>query len=326
MKKINAILLLAFLIFSSCKQHKPEDYNNLIAEARNLYVAGEYENSGEIYSDAFEVNKGSDTLAHNYEAARAWAMAGQKDEAFENLFVVVNKDVFINIKKISTDTVFRSLSTDQRWITVLDKVSENLKGAEARFSEISSHLETVLGDDQYYRQKLGDIQAKYGHESEEYRTNMQLLEKQDSINLLTVVKILDEHGWLGWDHIGYDANRALFLVIQHADIKTQEKYLPMLREAVKEGSAAPRDLALLEDRVALRQGKKQIYGSQIGRDQKTGEYYLSPLEDPDNVDERRAKVGLGPIQDYISYWGLTWDAEAYKKKIPGLEAKESKQN
>ncbi len=42
-----------------------------------------------------------------------------------------------------------------------------------------------------------------------------------------------------------------------------------MREAVKKGNANSSSLALLEDRVALRKGEKQIYGSQIGRDQET---------------------------------------------------------
>ena len=96
----------------------------------------------------------------------------------------------------------------------------------------------------------------------------------------------------------------------------------MLREAVKKGNAQPAYLAMLEDRVALGKGEKQIYGSQIGHDQKTGEYYVSPLIDPDNVDKRREEVGLGPIQEYISNWGITWDVEEYKKKLPEIEAKQ----
>lgn len=126
------------------------------------------------------------------------------------------------------------------------------------------------------------------------------------------------------DVIGNQGNLTLFLVIQHADLETQEEYLPMMREAVKNGNASSRNLALLEDRVALGKGEKQIYGSQVNRDQETGEYYVLPLIDPDNVDKRRADVGLGPIQDYISFWGMTWDVEDYKKKLPEIEAKQKK--
>jgi hypothetical protein len=41
----------------------------------------------------------------------------------------------------------------------------------------------------------------------------------------------------------------LFLVIQHSDSTTQEKYLPLLKQAVKDNRAFGHDLALLEDRV-----------------------------------------------------------------------------
>jgi hypothetical protein len=70
--------------------------------------------------------------------------------------------------------------------------------------------------------------------------------------------------------------------------------------------------------VALRKGGKQIYGSQIGTYPKTGEYYLLPLSDPDNVDKRRSEVGLGPLQEYLSRWNMTWDAEEYNKNLPEL--------
>ena len=46
---------------------------------------------------------------------------------------------------------------------------------------------------------------------------------------------------------------------------------------------------------------------------------MSPLIDPDNVDKRRAEVGLGKLQDYISDFGMTWNVEEYKKKLPELE-------
>lgn len=324
MKKITCLSLFALLTFSSCDKQNPENYNHLIAEARELYAAGEYENSGGKYSQAFEIKNGSDTLSHQYEAAGAWALAGKKDSAFAQLFAISNEGKYYDIGKISTERNFIPLNTDDRWMSILNKVSENFKEAKVRLSQVTSSLETVHEEDQYYRQQLDGIRETYGHDSDETTAQWELIHKQDSINLDKVTNILDEHGWLGWNLVGRKANNAIFLVIQHADIDTQEKYLPMFREAVKKGDAAPDALALMEDRVALRRGKKQIYGSQIGRDRETGEYYVSPLRDPDNVDERRAEVGLGPIQAYISNWDLTWDAEAYKKMLPELEAMEDK--
>lgn len=322
MKKIPFLILLGLLVLSSCNRKETRNYNDLISQARDLNEAGQYEDSAEKYSEAFEVEEDKDSIQHHYEAARAWALANKKDSAFAQLFRVSGEGQYSDLGQISTDNNFNSLRTDERWIKVLNRVSENKKKALAFVPEVISILDTVYKEDQELRRQTAGIQEKYGHDSEEVRGHWELIGQKDSINLIKVKKILDEHGWLSSDLIGRQGNSALFLVIQHAGIETQEKYLPMLRKAVKQGNAAPRDLALLEDRVALRQGKKQIYGSQIGRDDETGKYYVSPLLDPDNVNIRRAEVGLEPLQDYIAAWDITWDAEAYKKKLPEIEAKE----
>jgi len=88
----------------------------------------------------------------------------------------------------------------------------------------------------------------------------------------------------------------------------------MMRKAVKKGNARVSELAFLEDRVALRQGRKQIYGSQMGRDKETGEYFVLPLIDPGNVDKRRAKIGLEILANYLENWDLIWDIEKHKKR------------
>ena len=48
-----------------------------------------------------------------------------------------------------------------------------------------------------------------------------------------VGRIVDEYGWIGAGQIGEDANRAMFLVVQHADHDVQKKYLPIVRKAVQ---------------------------------------------------------------------------------------------
>jgi len=45
------------------------------------------------------------------------------------------------------------------------------------------------------------------------------------------------------------------------------------------------------------------------------------LEDPDNVDMRRAGVGLPPLAIYAEQWQIKWDVEQYKKDLPAIEAK-----
>jgi hypothetical protein len=181
-----------------------------------------------------------------------------------------------------------------------------------------AQLDTIYNDDQKYREQIDSTIKKFSLQSKEMHSLIVLMNEIDSINLVKVKAILDKHGWLGADSIGKKGNYTLFLVIQHGDQSTQEKYLPMLREAVKNGNAKGSDLALMEDRVLLGQGKKQVYGSQIGMDNQTQQYYVSPLEDPDNVDKRRASVGLEPMAEYVKDWQIIWDIEQYKKDLPRL--------
>ena len=97
---------------------------------------------------------------------------------------------------------------------------------------------------------------------------------KDSINLIKVTEIFDTKGLVAVEKVEEQGNQTLFFVIQHSDIKTRRKYLPMIREAVKKGNTSGSLLALLEDRVALEEGGKQTYGTQIGRNDKTGEQYV----------------------------------------------------
>ena len=145
------------------------------------------------------------------------------------------------------------------------------------------------------------------------KAHWKIINKIDSINLIQIEKIINEFGWLGKDIIGTKGNATLFLVIQHSNQKTLEKYLPVMRDAVKNGKAYPSDLALLEDRVALGQGKKQIYGSQIITDDKTKKPTIAPIENEEEVDKRRAEVGLEPLAEYVSRWGIKYEPKKSKK-------------
>ncbi|MEM8970351.1 MAG: DUF6624 domain-containing protein [Bacteroidota bacterium] len=121
------------------------------------------------------------------------------------------------------------------------------------------------------------------------------MRKVDSANQVGVKKILAEYGWLPQSKIGGKAAGTLFLVIQHADLETIRKYLPLLKSAVEAGEANATSAAMMEDRVLMYEGKKQLYGSQAsGRPKEDGssEYFIWPIENPEEVNQRRAKVGF----------------------------------
>jgi hypothetical protein len=191
-----------------------------------------------------------------------------------------------------------------------------MKANSQSFKYIAQLLDSVYESDQKYRQQFEITYQRYGRSSVQMNQLIVLMDRADSLNLLKVKFILDKYGWLGPNEVGENGNAALFLVIQHSDRRTRERYLPLMRKAFKTKKVLASDLALLEDRTAIDQGKKQIYGTQLRRDKKTLNYYLLPIEDPDNVDLRRAKVGLRPMSEYLTQWGINWNLEQYKRELP----------
>ena len=156
---------------------------------------------------------------------------------------------------------------------------------------LAQRLDSIYEADQKYR----ELAMRFDGDS-----IWEIINKQDSINQVKVISILDKYGWLGADEVGKNGNAALFLVIQHSDIKTQEKYLPLMKEAVKSGKALASELALLIDRIEMRNDRLQIYGSQV----QGNSFY--PIIDEKNVNKRRAEVGLGPLEEYAKHFGMEY--------------------
>ncbi len=303
------ILCICFfaLSFTANAQGFQIQYYRYIHKADSLYQAKNYKASGMAYSSGFKVAKGKGTSTDRYNAACSWSLANVPDSAFASLEYLVKKLDYRNSNRLFQDMDLMTLFPDKRWLPLLQRVNGNRIVAEAGYNmPLVKELDTIDRDDQNGRLKLDSVQKKFGINSKELNDLWANINVKDSVNLVKVEKILNLYGWLGPEAVGKAGNMTLFLVIQHADKDTRAKYLPMMREVVKAGNAEPADLALMEDRAALEAGKKQLYGSQIGQDTKTGKYYIDPIEDEPNVNNRRASVGLEPLEYYTQQWGIVY--------------------
>lgn len=120
-------------------------------------------------------------------------------------------------------------------------------------------------------------------------------EALDKENIARLETLLEVHEWPRISEVGEDAAIAAFLVVQHAAVAYQEKYLPTVRERYEQGEAKGGWVALLTDRIRVRHGEPQLYGTQSRFDEETGEFGLYPIEDPEQVDARRAAFGMTPL-------------------------------
>lgn len=110
---------------------------------------------------------------------------------------------------------------------------------------------------------------------------------------------VNAHGWFDISRYGAEADEAAWLMVQHADRTPafQGEMLPLLEERALAGESSPRQVAYLWDRVAVKEGRPQRYGTQMECE---GEEMvpIGGLEDPTRVEERRAALGM---QTYASY-------------------------
>ena len=185
-----------------------------------------------------------------------------------------------------------------------------LAGRNAKLDKpLMAVLDTIFKTDQDF------IQQNKGWDlnSPEWKEWNKKWQKIDSVNINKVNYIINRYGWPGEEIIGWSGCSALWVVIQHSTLENQEKYLPLMREAVRYGKARPAQLALLEDRILVRKGQEQIYGTQAGTDS-LGIYKIYPIKDEPNVNKRRFSVGLGPLQWYAKQIGLRYAFPKTKNK------------
>lgn len=145
------------------------------------------------------------------------------------------------------------------------------------------------------------------------RTANQINGQVDRDNQIQVVSILEQCGFPENFVQNTEAVFTVFMVIQHASVKLRHKYFPLLQKAAAMGALERRDLALMEDRILMDQGKKQKFGSQVRMIGDSGQYEVYPIDNPTQVDARRAEIGLYPMQDYLSRFNINW-AEYLEKQ------------
>ena len=105
--------------------------------------------------------------------------------------------------------------------------------------------------------------------------------------------------------------KTIWLVLQHSDSDIMAYFYSDLKRYSDRGLVDKAGMATLEDQLLMFHGYKQIYGTQV---RVSGLY---DLEDPTNVNKRRATVGLGPIEEFLAKWRLNFADELKRMETEG---------
>lgn len=107
----------------------------------------------------------------------------------------------------------------------------------------------------------------------------------DLVNNDLIKRIIKKHGYPTQKMISKEGMKAFWLLIQH-----QDNDVELQKQCLEQCDFEPKNKAFLTDRVLINQDKKQIYGTQ----------FMGEIKDKENVDKRRAKMGLESLKSYLA--------------------------
>jgi len=153
-----------------------------------------------------------------------------------------------------------------------------------KFRAIAAELQSMVEADQAMRNQCTDNHGEWD-------------DSVDHRNTERMKAIIEEIGWPSISKVGYEGSSHAWLLVQHADDDPdfQRKCLDLMKSE-PEDEVSRRDIAYLEDRIAIGNGMPQIYGTQF-RTNCDGQLEPLPIQDPDNVDKRRKEMGLETLSE-----------------------------
>lgn len=158
------------------------------------------------------------------------------------------------------------------------------------YDSLRTVLEDMLAEDQNIRRMLID---SVGLDSPEAPRYFQKMADIDIRNRKQMEIILNKYGWLEKSKVGEKAAEGIFYIVQHTDLNTIKKYFPQFKKLAERGEASTKLCAMMEDRMLMWEGKKQIYGSQASSELRADKSYaIWPIENPAEVNVRRKKAGF----------------------------------
>lgn len=120
----------------------------------------------------------------------------------------------------------------------------------------------------------------------------------DKENQILVASILKKGLPEGLSPQSYNA---IWLIVDHAGLKFQKKYLPIIEKAAQKELINAGNYAVLTDRIRMREGKPQKYGTQSYTVTVDGQQviYIWLVENAEILNELRREIGAGDIETYI---------------------------
>lgn len=164
------------------------------------------------------------------------------------------------------------------------------------YPKIAAEINKMADDDKVVREEY------FGQNNPHNKKYSELVQPVDERNHKRIVEIVSDIGYPTISKVGEKASFNAWIIIQHHSRGDFQKKCLELMEKDKE-DVNPHNIAYLKDRILAFAGKKQIYGTQVKQNEKTKKIELFEVEDMEHLNERRASIGLEPIEEYMNKFG-----------------------
>lgn len=168
------------------------------------------------------------------------------------------------------------------------------KESSKDYIALKEKIELGLDEDQKIREEFMEKYQETGNIDLDLNQKMGEI---DSINQIYAFEFLDKYGYPTYTRDGKKVCEGVFYILQHSDQQNMKRYIGELKAAAYQGEASLTHFALMQDRILMNDGKKQIYGSQCAprKDENgyvTDKIFVWPIRNNEIVDSLRKAMGF----------------------------------
>lgn len=289
------LITLAVAVLGLVTSGAAQDYYAMIVDAEIKFHREQFEQAVVTYEETFDVTGKAKPL-DLYRAACAWAMLEEPERALEKLEAAIDAG-WNDLDRMTQEPYLSNARSKSDWGRLVTKLEQKLAGVgEDLNTSLISLLTSIEEDYLKYRTQLPDPEDDTSLWDEEQIHELHQQQSElDAVNLQRTKAVLDEYGYPSREQVG-DKVKVIYRVLLFADPSIQKTYLPLLEKAADRGDLQWSSLAFFVDRLRLRTGQDQWFGTQFFRNPDTGRKEFYTIEAPEWINERRTAIGLTPIE------------------------------
>lgn len=311
------ILIICFTtkLYGQCRINQTNP-SSFLKEIKELRANKEYSEIIKIIQ--VKMDSDSAKVWHYYQLACFHSLKKDTIKSFNYLYKAIKMGAYGD--DILSDTDFEPLHSTKKWRSVKDTliIIYLNRYPDIKNKDLSVKLWLMGIDDQSTRSLRSNYKKPFpDYNTREWKKLNRQFRKEAKKRTKFILSLINEGYYPLYSDVGQEAADAALFIIQHSQKKKLfKKALPLLKDAVENKEANGVNYALVLDRYLMRTNKKQIYGTQYWRysidtTDEMSDLEFWPIENENEVNKRRASIGLDPIEEMARKRNILYD---YKEK------------